>query len=512
MLTISSDFNKMFDKQTHQKIKGMDALLIDEISMLDGHLFDVLECMVSILRCYDDVKDRVDRIKGNTPHKNITMSEDMLRMRWETSEDGLGDVPPWGGLQLICVGDFFQLPPVPNSYDVLTENGKLSQSAYQFKVGRQGSYAFQSHAWRHSIFRMVELHEVHRQEEKGGLFECLNDMREGESDLVEKHQDVLEALRTPLPKRKDGIIPTELHSKNYVVTRRNKEELVKLPGDVLQVESLDEVELDDGYKTGILNQHGLQHLTHMSTSALLSSRSLPKSVKAEINVLKNYGQEHFFDKECRVPQSIEMKVGAQIMLLWNLHFKKGLANGSRGVVEGSIPTEGYLHLIKEEKLGREDERNGSGSSDGEDEMVLLTDGKRDKGAALLASCVSQDSPPASENKKKTLGFDFSGVDPRIANDVKAHLESMGPTVLSREYDEMLKVANESKIAELPFVRFANGQKRVIRPQAFTKEFRGVGTAIRWQVPLSLAWAISSEFIDCYSLCPALRQHSSLTMS
>jgi hypothetical protein len=46
------------------------------------------------------------------------MSPHMLKMRWKSPDSGgLGDIPPWGGMQLILVGDFFQLPPVKGSGD-----------------------------------------------------------------------------------------------------------------------------------------------------------------------------------------------------------------------------------------------------------------------------------------------------------------------------------------------------------------------------------------------------------
>jgi len=160
-----ADFNNMMSPDTRKKLNTMDALLIDEISMMDGHLFDVLECMISIIRCYERVKDKVEKIRKDIARTgNIIMSETMLKLRWDAiSEYGLGDIHPFGGLQLIVVGDFYQLPPVPSGFDVLMENENLKEADYHLKIGRQGSYAFESHAWHHSSFQTVELTEVHRQ-------------------------------------------------------------------------------------------------------------------------------------------------------------------------------------------------------------------------------------------------------------------------------------------------------------------------------------------------------------
>ena len=57
------DFDKMMGKTTREMIEKTDVLIIDEVSMLDGHLFDVLECMISIIRHYSVVKDIVKNIK-----------------------------------------------------------------------------------------------------------------------------------------------------------------------------------------------------------------------------------------------------------------------------------------------------------------------------------------------------------------------------------------------------------------------------------------------------------------
>ena len=175
------------------------------------------------------------------------------------------------------IGDFFQLSPVPNASEQAmmggdgdgdndNDNGNESCCSEGFeweqydhhKIGRQGSYAFESQVWERSQLHTVELEEVHRQADNDdGLLELLNDMREGNIDkllLKQQHQyqhrvaTAIDALRTPLPPRNDGIVPTELHARNRDVDRVNNFHLGRLTGQLQEFRSLDEVIMDHELK------------------------------------------------------------------------------------------------------------------------------------------------------------------------------------------------------------------------------------------------------------------------
>jgi ATP-dependent DNA helicase PIF1 len=96
------------------------VLVVDEVSMVDGDLFDKLE---EIAR----------RIRNNGR--------------------------PFGGIQLVVTGDFFQLPPVPDS-------------------SREAKFAFAAATWNTSIQHTILLTHIFRQ--KDPVFaEMLNEMRLG---------------------------------------------------------------------------------------------------------------------------------------------------------------------------------------------------------------------------------------------------------------------------------------------------------------------------------------------
>jgi ATP-dependent DNA helicase PIF1 len=87
------------------------TLIIDEVSMVDAELFDKLS--------------QIGRIIRNNGR-------------------------PWGGIQLVITGDFFQLPPVPDG-----------------SKQRESKFAFDSATWSMSIDHTIGLTEVFRQRDPG---------------------------------------------------------------------------------------------------------------------------------------------------------------------------------------------------------------------------------------------------------------------------------------------------------------------------------------------------------
>ena len=88
------------------------VLIVDEISMVDGDLFDKLEAIARAIR---------------------------------------NNGRPFGGIQLIITGDFFQLPPVPDF-------GKISK------------FSFDASTWNTSIEHTIGLTQVFRQKDPGTFY------------------------------------------------------------------------------------------------------------------------------------------------------------------------------------------------------------------------------------------------------------------------------------------------------------------------------------------------------
>jgi len=151
-----------------KRAKAAHALIIDEISMLDGKVLDM-----------------VDRI---------------LRTVRQKTE-------PFGGLQVVVVGDFFQLPPITRQGDMMR-------------------YAFESHAWEGMQPLVCYLTEQHRQEDELllGLLGSIrrNEIEEDHYTLLQEQKDIAYA----------DVEPTRLYTHNADVDAVNSAKLAELPAPV----------------------------------------------------------------------------------------------------------------------------------------------------------------------------------------------------------------------------------------------------------------------------------------
>jgi len=114
---------------------------------------------------------------------------------------------PFGGMQIILCGDFFQLPPI----------SRMGEPAAKF--------AYESNIWSEANFKICYLEEQHRQTDHAFL-KVLNEIRGNKlSDEGMKH------LKGRHNKRNSAELePTRLHTHNIDVDEINRRELEKLHG------------------------------------------------------------------------------------------------------------------------------------------------------------------------------------------------------------------------------------------------------------------------------------------
>jgi ATP-dependent DNA helicase PIF1 len=223
-----------------------DVLVIDEVSMLSAELFALLEAVARTVR---------------------------------------GVPAPFGGIQLVVCGDFYQLPPVSRA-----------GAGGGFGGGQQSEplFAFESAAWGACFppARTVLLDRVFRQKENT-FADALNSIREGECDAVvlrtlqpaiDRGHRMALASNTAKGGEDDDSYATWLLTRKHEVEARNAQKLARLPGAAITI------------------------------------------------VAQDVGRTELLDKASPVRARISLKIGAQVLLMKNISVAEGLCNGTRGEV------------------------------------------------------------------------------------------------------------------------------------------------------------------------------------
>ncbi|MFA5000782.1 MAG: helix-turn-helix domain-containing protein [Candidatus Paceibacterota bacterium] len=133
-------------------------------------------------------------------HYRLDLIEQVLRSFKRNNE-------PFGGVQVILCGDFFQLPPVARMGE------------------RPSRFAYEAKSWQNLGLKICYLEEQHRQNDDNYLA-ILNAIRDNEMNV-----DLGESLRSRLNQKTNSIEPTKLYSHNVDVDEENERELAKLPGE-----------------------------------------------------------------------------------------------------------------------------------------------------------------------------------------------------------------------------------------------------------------------------------------
>jgi ATP-dependent DNA helicase PIF1 len=145
-------------------------------------------------------------------------------------------------------------------------------------------FCFQSKAWKELKPQSIMLKTVFRQADQN-FVNLLNNIRFGK--ISDDDLEILKS-RIDLPEKNSAIKPTILASHNAQVDAINQIELKKIPN------------------------------ISQTFSAKFSGDSLKKD---------------FLRKNCLAPEKMELKVGAQVMMLKNTYQKEGIINGSLGIIQ-----------------------------------------------------------------------------------------------------------------------------------------------------------------------------------
>ncbi|GAA5935910.1 uncharacterized protein JCM15063_001846 [Sporobolomyces koalae] len=378
------------NEKSRKSWTDIQTLIIDEISMSPAELFEKLNILGKLIR---------------------------------------ENPAPFGGLQLIICGDFYQLPPVPDGQSTVScmrcggtrivkipieearmpyeERPKGVPAAQIMKcvdpkwkdpkkaehIGgclleyRQRRFVFETDAWSECQFQVMELTKVFRQSDPD-FIAVLEKIRRGVCD-----QQCVDLFALCGSELKEGgaiqIRPTNLYPTRKDVDNENQREFAALKEEEFEFKATDEAR-------GAYGQTQMERLNQTPAA-----------------------------------KNLKLKRGAQVLLLANLDVKGGLVNGSRGVIVDWV--------------------SASDVPDPED---------------LLAS--------PTKNGKRLKNAGGAG---RVGTEewrIKAADQFM---------DEQDKVF-------YPLVVFASGKEIIVRPHSWCLDLDKWNSVARTQIPLQLAWALT----------------------
>ena len=240
--------------------KHTDILIIDEVSMMSKKLFEMLDAIGKAIR--------------------------------KSSK-------PFGGIQLIFSGDFYQLPPVGD---------KLEPDTLKF--------CFESSIW-FDTFKLenhIILSKIFRQTDPT-YQKVLNQIREGV--IKRSSNELLLEMVGRTISEESQILPTKLFPKRSQVDYINAENMVNLEGE------------EYIYK---VKYHSDLEMTAKERS--LRMQITPEQIKTELMYLQS---------NLRCDEIVKLKVGAQVMCIVNIQLDNGdiICNGAQGKVVGLSGKENY---------------------------------------------------------------------------------------------------------------------------------------------------------------------------
>lgn len=242
------DLTELFKRPYLRKnLQRTKVLIIDEISMLHAFQLDMIDQMAKAFR---------------------------------------GNSAPFGGLQVVMCGDFFQLPPVTKFKPLAPQPQATFDDTFNSQEpprAPKADFVTESHIWNEMQLRICYLDEQHRQDDRAFL-RVLNDIRN--SDVTEM---TVEYLSERIDKEVQGYAkPARLFSHNADV-------------DAINLRHLEE--LDGERKEYYMTWRGSLGLTE----------GLRRS--------------------CLAPETLILKKGAQVMFVKN-NWEAGYVNGTLGQVIG----------------------------------------------------------------------------------------------------------------------------------------------------------------------------------
>ena len=242
------------NKYKQKAWKNVDILVIDEVSMMSQKIFEMLDAIGKAAR--DNVK-------------------------------------PFGGIQVIFLGDFYQLPPVGNKDEIDTVK-----------------FCFESTLWNETFSKdnTVQLKKIFRQTDES-YTKILNQIREGR--IKKSSNELLLSLVGKKPKEGSIIQPTKLFP-------------VRSKADAVNESKMKELQSPE-FEFKIRMLKNLPTAEKEKERGHPSPKFTPEQIDTELTTIHN---------SILCNDIVKLKVGAQVMCVVNIEVPTGemICNGSQGVV------------------------------------------------------------------------------------------------------------------------------------------------------------------------------------
>lgn len=224
------------DAPKFKLLQKLDTLIIDEISMVRA---DLLDCVDKFLRQNGPTKDQ-----------------------------------PFGGIQMVFIGDLYQLPPVDKDFNA--GNGLIKMY--------NSPYFFDSPAFKRASFEYITLKTIYRQKDQ--VFkDVLNAVRN--NAVSQEHLTILNA------RAESG--ETKFKFEKFAI-----------------------------------------YLTPHNARARQVNNFFLEKLPSELKTYEGNADGSFEDREAPTDLNLQIKIGAQVMML-NNDFQKRWVNGTMGKIKGVVP-------------------------------------------------------------------------------------------------------------------------------------------------------------------------------
>ena len=260
-------FRSSMNKFTRKKWRNTDVLILDEISMLSKRIFELLNEMGKRLR---------------------------------------NSIKPFGGLQLLFSGDFYQLAPIPTKGDPDSER-----------------FCFESEFWSDTFDSQILLDKIFRQKDPMYL-DLLFQVRQG---CINKQN--FETLRS----RTFHTLPKEVECDSLIKLVSTRKE-----ADFINSKMLAAI---DGEEYAFSYEVDYQPVEN----TLMAVKDRNETVVTKPTKTQLTKEEQFITNNSLFEKCLKIKIGSRIMCIRNVDLDMGICNGSIGTIVKVEKEKKNIHVL-----------------------------------------------------------------------------------------------------------------------------------------------------------------------